>query len=50
MLMQAAGGLVIDWTEMPTYNTIMAVAAGTGLISLVYFARELKRETDVHLE
>ncbi|MES2359114.1 MAG: DUF981 family protein [Gemmatimonadota bacterium] len=50
MLMQAAGGLVIDWTQMPTYNTIMAVAAGSGLISLVYFARELKHETDVHLE
>jgi len=50
MLMQATDGLVIDWTRMPTYNTIMAVAAGSGLISLVYFARALKREVDVHLE
>lgn len=50
MLMQAAGGLVIDWTRMPTYNTIMAVAAGSGLISFVHFARDLKRGTDVHLE
>ena len=24
----ASGGLVIDWTQMPTYNTIMAVVKG----------------------
>ncbi|MGV8851618.1 MAG: DUF981 family protein [Rhodoglobus sp.] len=34
-------GLIIDWTQMPTYNTIMAVAAGAGLLSLVLFARRL---------
>lgn len=28
------GQLVIDWTLMPTYNTIMAVAAGAGLCSI----------------
>lgn len=29
---------------MPTYNTVMAVAAGAGLIMLVLFGRELLRE------
>jgi len=43
MLLMAAGKLVIDWTQMPTYNTIMSVAAGAGLISIVYFAREMIR-------
>ena len=37
-------GLKIDWTTMPTYNTVMAVAAGTGLIMLVLFGRELLRD------
>lgn len=27
--------LVIDWTQMPTYNTIMSISAGAGLIFLV---------------
>ena len=40
-------GLVIDWTQMPTYNTIMAVAAGAGLLSLVLFARRLMAGTEV---
>ncbi|MEU0519377.1 hypothetical protein [Streptosporangium sp. NPDC006007] len=31
-LVQAAPELKIDWTKMPTYNTIMAVAAGVGLL------------------
>ena len=39
----AAQGLKIDWANMPTYNTIMAVAAGVGLLSLVLFARDLLR-------
>ncbi len=33
--------LTIDWAQMPTYNTIMAVAAGAGLILLVLLGREL---------
>lgn len=33
--------LVINWAEMPTYNTIMSVAAGAGLILLVLLGREL---------
>ncbi|WP_298251492.1 DUF981 domain-containing protein [uncultured Arthrobacter sp.] len=36
-------GLVIDWTEMPTYNTIMAIAAGAGLIFIVMIGRALTR-------
>lgn len=42
--------LVIDWTQMPTYNTIMSIAAGAALMSLVRFGRALMREKDVHLE
>jgi len=42
--------LIIDWTQMPTYNTIMSVAAGSALTSLVYFVRALGREKDIELE
>lgn len=35
--------LKIDWTKMPTYNTIMAVAAGVGLILVVVLGRRLLR-------
>ncbi len=31
----AADGLKIDWTKMPTYNTVMSVAAGAGLLLVV---------------
>jgi uncharacterized membrane protein len=42
-------GLTIDWTQMPTYNTIMAVSAGAALMSIVYFARDvLSGETIDH--
>ncbi|HEV2643473.1 MAG TPA: DUF981 family protein, partial [Candidatus Elarobacter sp.] len=50
MFLNEGNSLVIDWTQMPTYNTIMAVAAGAALMSLVHFARELRKEKDVHLE
>ena len=45
----ATGGLVIDWTQMPTYNTIMSVSAGAALMSIVQFVRTLlqRKETDV---
>ncbi|MER5500748.1 MULTISPECIES: DUF981 family protein [unclassified Streptomyces] len=36
----AASGLKIDWTRMPTYNTIMSVAAGAGLLLLVVLGRQ----------
>lgn len=45
-----AARLVIDWTQMPTYNTIMSVSAGSALMSLVYFARALVREKAIDLE
>ena len=32
---------LIDWTTMPTYNTIMSIAAGAGLVALVLFVRDL---------
>lgn len=50
MLFATNGGLVIDWTQMPTYNTIMSVAAGAGLLSLLMFARDLRRNDEVHLD
>jgi hypothetical protein len=34
---------MIDWATMPTYNTIMAVAVGAGLLAIVLFFRELSR-------
>ncbi|OOC54305.1 MULTISPECIES: DUF981 family protein [Nocardiopsis] len=37
------GGVRIDWTTMPTYNTVMAVAAGAGLILVVALGRTLLR-------
>ena len=37
----AQEGLKIDWANMPTYNTIMAVAVGAGLIGLVMLGRQL---------
>lgn len=40
-------GLVIDWTQMPTYNTIMSLAAGAGLLGLVLLARRLMTGGDV---
>lgn len=41
----------IDWANMPTYNTIMAVAVGAGLIGLVLLGRQLlRRPRDVSAE
>lgn len=36
---------LIDWTSMPTYNTIMAVAAGATLFALVLFVRGLAKRS-----
>jgi uncharacterized membrane protein len=49
VLLAKAGGLVIDWTQMPTYNTIMSVSAGAGLLSLLVFARQLTGEPEIDL-
>ncbi|MBD0708765.1 MULTISPECIES: DUF981 domain-containing protein [unclassified Streptomyces] len=40
----AASGLKIDWTRMPTYNTIMSVAAGAGLLLVVALGHKLLGE------
>lgn len=45
-----SGGLVIDWTSFTMYNTIMAVAAGAGLLSVVALARTLSKGREVHPE
>ncbi|MGW0432358.1 DUF981 family protein [Micromonospora sp. NPDC003197] len=37
----AQDGLKINWVEMPTYNTIMALAAGVGLILVVALGRQV---------
>ncbi|MFI6520562.1 DUF981 domain-containing protein [Spirillospora sp. NPDC050679] len=41
VLAAGAADLKIDWTKMPTYNTIMAVAAGAGLLLVVALGRRL---------
>jgi uncharacterized membrane protein len=41
MIALKASGLVIDWTQMPTYNTIMSLAAGAGLILIVLLGRSI---------
>jgi hypothetical protein len=46
----AAEGLKIDWTQMPTYNTIMAVSAGAALLTVVWFGRSILKKQVVHLE
>lgn len=40
----AQAELVIDWENLPTYNTIMSLAAGAGLILLVRLARDVLNE------
>ncbi len=44
------GKLVIDWTQMPTYNTIMAVAAGSGLCSIAQTARRAAEKKQINPE
>lgn len=34
---------MIDWVAMPTYNTIMSVAVGAGLLAIVMFFIDLRR-------
>ena len=42
--------LVIDWTTMPTYNTIMALAAGAGLCSVANTVRNAAERKQVNPE
>lgn len=39
--------LKIDWANMPTYNTIMSVAVGAGLIGLVMFGHGLRKRPEL---
>lgn len=43
--MDVAEGLKIDWAAMPTYNTVMAVAAGAGLLMVVALLRRITSGT-----
>lgn len=43
-------GLTIDWTQMPTYNTIMSVAAGAALLGIVWFGRSLLKGQPLNAE
>lgn len=42
--------LVISWTEMPTYNTVMSVSVGAGLICLVLFLQQLWQNKNPNLD
>ncbi|AHI05123.1 hypothetical protein BDW_03075 [Bdellovibrio bacteriovorus W] len=42
--------LIIDWTQMPTYNTIMSIAVGAALITLSRFILALHKKTISHTE
>lgn len=42
--------LVIDWTQMPTYNTVMSIAVGAGLISLVTLLRNIYLKKEINFE
>lgn len=44
------GGLQIDWTQMPTYNTVMSLAAGAGLLLVVLLGNALLRDDDFRAE
>ena len=48
--MSASSGLTIDWTQMPTYNTIMAVAAGAALLSLASLGRQIQQKQAISPE
>lgn len=41
--------LIIDWTQMPTYNTIMSVAAGAALLNIVWMGRLILKGHPLHL-
>ena len=38
--------IIIDWTQLPTYNTIMALLVGVSLISLAKIGRELANKKE----
>lgn len=42
--------LIIDWAQIPMYNTIMSLAAGAGLLSIVWLGWSLQRGKVVSFE
>lgn len=47
----AQEGLKIDWANMPTYNTIMSLAAGAGLLGIVILIKQMmSKPTEVSAE
>ena len=40
--------LIIDWQQMPTYNTVMAVATGAALLSLAAMGKSLIHNSKVN--
>jgi uncharacterized membrane protein len=42
------GKLIIDWTQMPTYNTIMGIAAGAGLCSIAQTIKKAAEKKQVN--
>ncbi len=42
--------LTIDWASGPTYNTVMALTAGVGLLLVVDLGRRLRRDEEIGVE
>lgn len=45
--MEGEQGLIIDWVNMPIYNTIMAVAVGAALCSLAVMGKDMVQKKEV---
>ena len=46
LFIAAEQGLTINWENLPTYNTVMSVAAGAGLILVVMLVRDMLHQRD----
>ncbi len=44
--MQGEQGLIIDWVNMPVYNTIMSVAVGAALCSLAVMGKDMAQKKE----
>lgn len=42
--------LIIDWTQMPTYNTVMSIAVGASLISLVALLKKIYFKKEINID
>jgi hypothetical protein len=45
-----AAGLKVPWTKVPMYNTIMGLAAGVGLLLVVWFGADLLRRRPIEFD